>query len=127
MRGASTQEAKQALRSAGLARRAALAEADCRLLSRPIQVRALNCIATSPATRWRSTARYKTRSTDELLARASGGKKVFIHASADDGDGLFRVLAADELRAGRYGILEPAGTTRLADVEFEALTIFVPA
>jgi 5-formyltetrahydrofolate cyclo-ligase len=129
MRGASTQEAKQALRSAGLARRAALAEADCQLLSRAIQVRALQLhgyLACHSVALY-SAVQNEVR-TDELLAHAlQSGKKVFYpRVGENDGDGLFRVLAADELRAGRYGILEPAGTTRLADVEFAALTIFVP-
>ncbi|MBF8253635.1 MAG: 5-formyltetrahydrofolate cyclo-ligase [Deltaproteobacteria bacterium] len=129
MRGASTQEAKQALRSAGLARRAALAEADCQLLSRAIQVRALQLhwyLACNSVALY-SAIQNEVR-TDELLAHAlQSGKKVFYpRVGENDGDGLFRVLAADELRAGRYGILEPAGTTRLADVEFAALTIFVP-
>ncbi|MBI2179241.1 MAG: 5-formyltetrahydrofolate cyclo-ligase [Deltaproteobacteria bacterium] len=129
MRGASTQEAKQALRSAGLARRAALAEADCQLLSRAIQARVLqwHCYLTC-----RSVALYSAIQnevgTDDLLAHAlKSGKKVFYpRVGKDDSAGFFRVLAADELRAGRFGILEPAGTTRLAGVEFEALTIFVP-
>ena len=129
MRGASTQEAKQALRSAGLARRAALAEVDCQLLSRAIQVRALQfaCYLACHSVALYSAIQNEVR-TDELLAHAlQSGKKVFYpRLGEDDGDGLFRVLAADELRAGRYGILEPAGTTRLADVEFAALTIFVP-
>jgi len=129
MPGASTQEAKQALRSAGLARRAALAEADCQLLSRAIQVRALqlHCYLACHSVALYSAIQNEVR-TDELLAHAlQSGKKVFYpRVDENDGDGLFRVLAADELRAGRYGILEPAGTTRPADVEFEALTIFVP-
>ena len=129
MRGASTQEAKQALRSAGLARRAALAETDCRLLSRAIQARALqlHCYLACHSVALYSAIQNEVR-TDELLAHAlQSGKKVFYPSvGEDDGDGLFRVLAADELRAGRYGILEPAGTTRLTDVEFAALTIFVP-
>jgi 5-formyltetrahydrofolate cyclo-ligase len=129
MRGASTQEAKQALRSAGLARRAALAEVDCQLLSRAIQARALQLhwyLACHSVALY-SAVQNEVR-TDDLLAHAlQSGKKVFYpRVGEDDGDGLFRVLAADELRAGRYGILEPAGTTRLADVEFAALTIFVP-
>ena len=129
MPGASTQEAKQALRSAGLARRAALAETDCQLLSRAIQVRALQfaCYLACHSVALYSAIQNEVR-TDELLAHAlQSGKKVFYpRVGENDGDGLFRVLAADELRAGRYGILEPAGTTRLVDVEFEALTIFVP-
>jgi 5-formyltetrahydrofolate cyclo-ligase len=129
MRGASTQEAKQALRSAGLARRAALAEVDCQLLSRAIQARALQLhwyLACHSVALY-SAVQNEVR-TDDLLAHAlqSGNKVFYPRVGEDDGDGLFRVLAADELRAGRYGILEPAGTTRLADVEFAALTIFVP-
>jgi 5-formyltetrahydrofolate cyclo-ligase len=129
MRGASTQEAKQALRSAGLARRAALAETDCQLLSRVIQVRArqLHCYLACHSVALYSAIQNEVR-TDELLAHAlQSGKKVFYpRLGEDDGDGLFRVIAADELRVGRYGILEPAGTIRLADMEFAELTIFVP-
>jgi 5-formyltetrahydrofolate cyclo-ligase len=129
MRGISTQEAKQALRSAGLARCAALAEADCQLLSRAIQARALqlHCYLPCHSVALYSAIQNEVR-TDDLLAHAlQSGKKVFYpRVGGEASAGLFRVLAADELRVGRYGILEPAGTTRLADVEFEALTIFVP-
>ena len=129
MRGDSTQKAKQALRSAGLARRAALAEADCQLLSRAIQARALqlHCYLACHSVALYSAIQNEIR-TDDLAAHAlQSGKKVFYPCVGEDANaGFFRVLAADELRAGRYGILEPAGTTRLADVEFEALTIFVP-
>ena len=129
MRGASTQEAKQALRSAGLARRAALAEADCQLLSRAIQARALqlHCYLACHSVALYSAIQNEV-GTDDLLAHAlQSGKKVFYpRVGEDDSAGLFRVLAADELRAGRYGILEPADSTRLAEAEFEALTIFVP-
>ena len=129
MRGDSTQEAKQALRSAGLARRAALAEADCQLLSRAIQARALqlHCYLACHSVALYSAIQNEIR-TDDLAAHAlQSGKKVFYPCVGEDANaGFFRVLAADELRAGRYGILEPAGTTWLADVEFEALTIFVP-
>jgi len=129
MRGVSTQEAKQALRSAGLARRAALAEADCQLFSRAIQARALqlHCYLACRAVALYSATQNEVR-TDGLLAHAlQSGKKVFYPRVGEDASaGLFRVLAADDLRAGRYGILEPAGATRLAEAEFEALTIFVP-
>jgi 5-formyltetrahydrofolate cyclo-ligase len=129
MRGASTREAKHALRSAGLARRAALAEADCQLLSRAIQARALqlHCYLARRSVALYNAIQNEVR-TDDLLAHAlQSGKKVFYPRVGEfDSAGLFRVLAADELRAGRYGILEPTGTARLAKAEFEALTIFVP-
>jgi len=129
MRGVSTQEAKQALRSAGVARRAALAEADCQLLSRAIQARALqlHCYLACHSVALYSAIQNEVR-TDDLLAHAlQSGKKVFYpRVGGDDSDGLFRVLAADELRAGRYGILEPARAIRLAEAEFEVLTILVP-
>ena len=129
MRGVSTQEAKRALRSAGLARRAAFAETDCQLLSRAIQVRALQLhgyLACQSVALY-SAIQNEVR-TDDLLAHAlQSGKKVYYpRVGEDDGAGFFRVLAANELRAGRFGILEPTGTTRLAEAEFEALTIFVP-
>ncbi len=129
MRGVSTREAKQALRSAGLTRRAALAEADCQLLSRAIQARVLqlHCYLACRTVALYSAIQHEVR-TDNLLAHAlQSGRKVFYpRVGEDDSAGFFRVLAADELRAGRYGILEPTGTTRLAEAEFEALTIFVP-
>ena len=129
MRGVSTQEAKQALRSAGLTRRAALAETDCQLLSRAIQARVLqlHCYLACRTVALYSAIQHEVR-TDNLLAHAlQSGRKVFYpRVGEDDSAGFFRVSAADELRAGRYGILEPTGTTRLAEAEFEALTIFVP-
>lgn len=129
MRGASTQEAKQVLRSAGLARRDALAAADCQLLSRAIQARALQlyCYLACRSVALYSAVQNEVR-TDDLLAHALKiGKKVFYpRVAKDDSAGFFRVSAADDLRAGRYGVLEPPGATRLAEAEFEALTIFVP-
>ena len=129
MRGASTQEAKQALRIAGLARRAALAAADCQLLSRAIQARALQlgCYLACHSVALYHAIQNEVR-TDELLAHAlKSGKKIFYpRIGKDDSAGFFRVLAADDLRAGRFGILEPAGTTQLAQAEFAALAIFVP-
>lgn len=129
MRGVSTQEAKQALRSAGLARRAALAEADCQLLSRAIQARALqlHCYLACHSVALYSAIQNEV-CTEDLAAHAlQSGRKVFYPRVGDNvSAGFFRVLAADELRAGRHGILEPAGTTRLAAAEFATLTIFVP-
>ena len=129
MRGTSSQEAKQALRTAGLVRRKSLSEADCLLLSRVIQSRALqlHCYLACHSVALYSAVQNEVR-TDDLLAHAlKSSKKVFYpRVGEDNSAGFFRVLAADELRAGRFGILEPAGRIRLAETEFEALTIFVP-
>ena len=129
MRGTSTQTAKQALRTAGLVWRKSLSEADCQLLSRAIQSRArqLPCYLACHSVALYSAIQNEVR-TDDLLAHAlKSGKKVFYpRVGADDSAGFFRVLAPDELRAGRFGILEPAGRIRLAETDFEALTIFVP-
>lgn len=99
------------------------------MLSRAIQARVLqlHCYLACRTVALYSAIQHEVR-TDNLLAHAlQSGRKVFYpRVGEDDSAGFFRVLAADELRAGRYGILEPTGTTRLAEAEFEALTIFVP-
>ena len=77
MRGASTKEAKQALRTAGLARRGALAEADYRLLGRAIQAQALqlHCYLACHSAALYSAIQNEVR-TDDLLAHAlKSGKK----------------------------------------------------
>jgi 5-formyltetrahydrofolate cyclo-ligase len=129
MRGVSKEDAKQALRSAALTRRNSLSEEDCRLLSRAIQSRAIEF---GPYIACRSVALYSPVQnevrTGAILAHAFGsGKRVF-YPRIDNNRAIafFEVLAAAELRAGRFGILEPTSTTRLSDSEYEGLVIFVP-
>jgi len=129
MRGISNGEAKQALRSAALARRNALIGAEAERLSRAIQTRAVDFAGYSTC---RSVVLYSAIQNevraDAILAHAlKDGKKVFYpRIEADQLAGFFQVLAAADLRIGRFGVLEPCGATRLSEAEYPGLTIFVP-
>jgi len=129
MRAVSQEDAKRALRTAALSRRNALIGAQAEELSRAIQARAVDFAAY--ATR-RSVVLYSAIQnevrTDAILAHAlKDGKKVFYpRIEADQSAGFFQVLAAADLRIGRFGVLEPRGATRLSETEYPGLTIFVP-
>ena len=123
------EEKKLALREAVLSRRNALTNHECLLWSRAIQTRALQLPGYAAA---RSVALYSPAqnevATDAILNRAlADGRKVFYPRTGTDGSGLFiRAIAADDLRAARYGILEPSGTERLSDGDRQDLVVFVP-
>lgn len=110
-------------------RRAALSGAECARLSRAIQARALqlHCYLACRAVALYSANQNEVGTIDLLEHALRSGKKVFYpRVGADDGGWFFRVSTAEDLRAGRHGILEPAGATPLAEADFETLTIFVP-
>ena len=110
------EEKKLALRETVLSQRNALTKHECLLRSRAIQTRALQLPAYAAS---RSVALYSPAQnevdTEEILKNALiEGRKVFYPRTGAGGAGQFiRVASGDDLRAGRYGILEPTGTERL--------------
>lgn len=125
----SNEEKKLALRETVLSRRNALTKDECLLSSRAIQTLALELPAYVAS---RSVALYSPAQnevdTEEILKNALiEGRKVFYPRNGADGAGQFiRVASGDDLRAGRYGILEPTGTERLSDGDRQDLVLFVP-
>jgi 5-formyltetrahydrofolate cyclo-ligase len=123
------EEKKLVLRGALLARRNALAEHQWFASSRAIQARALQMPAYAAS---RSVVLYSpTRNevgTEEILIDAlNGGRRVFYPRTSGSGAGQFvGVTSGEELRAGRYGILEPTGTESLMEVDRHRLVVFVP-
>jgi 5-formyltetrahydrofolate cyclo-ligase len=126
---AANEESKPALRKALIARRMALPEHEWVARSRAIQARALRMSAYVAA---HSVALYSATqrevATNEILAAAlAEGRKVFCPKLAGHGaDGFVQVKRADELGAGRYGILEPRGAEYLTEEDLERLIVFVP-
>jgi 5-formyltetrahydrofolate cyclo-ligase len=124
-----TEEKKLKLREAVLSRRNALTYHDCLTWSRAIQTQALQLPAYSTA---QSITLYSPSrnevGTEEILRNSiSGGRKIFYPRTDADGAGEFiRVESSDDLRIGRYGILEPSGAERLSVSNQKSLMIFVP-
>jgi 5-formyltetrahydrofolate cyclo-ligase len=124
-----TEEKKLNLRESVLSQRNALTKHDCLTRSRAIQTQALQVPAYSTA---RSIALYSPArnevGTEEILRNSiSGGRKIFYPRTDADGAGeLIRVASSDDLRIGRYGILEPTGMERLSASNQESLMMFIP-
>jgi 5-formyltetrahydrofolate cyclo-ligase len=122
------QQKKLALRRALLGRRNTLSEHEWLVSSRAIQARAVQMPAYCLS---RSVALYSpTRNevgTEEILINAlNGGRRVFYPRISGGGAGqLVRVASGEELRAGRYGILEPTGVEVLTERD-HGLVVFVP-
>jgi 5-formyltetrahydrofolate cyclo-ligase len=123
------EEKKLALREAVLSQCNTLTKHECLLWGRAIQTRALQLPAYAAS---RSVALYSPAQnevdTEEILKNARiEGRKVFYPRTGAGGAGQFiRVVSGDDLRAGRYGILEPTGTERLSDGDRRDLIVFVP-
>jgi 5-formyltetrahydrofolate cyclo-ligase len=123
------EEKKLALREAALSRRNALSEHQCLLRSAAIQTRAIQLPAYASA---RSVVLYSPVQnevrTEEILEKAlTLGRRVFYPRTIMDGTGQFiRISSSADLRAGRYGILEPTGTEELSDGDLDSLIAFIP-
>ena len=123
------EEKKLALRGALLARRNALTEHERFVSSRAIQAQALQMPAYAAS---RSVALYSPArnevGTEEILTKALiEGRKVFYPRTSGSGTGQFiGVTSNEELRAGRYGILEPTGAEPLSEGDWDGLVLFVP-
>ncbi len=122
-------EKKQTLRTAALARRNSLAPAEVALWARLIQERILHF---SPYLLCRSVALYSPVenevATDRIRDHALRSQKKLFYPKLGERDDLamVRVESAEELKPGRYGILEPTGEKIMTKEDQEALIIFVP-
>ncbi len=122
-------EKKQTLRATSLRRRESLAAAEWRLWSQRIQQKVLRF----PPYLWcRAVALYSPIgnevATEKIRDHAlRSGKKLFYPKLGDRREpALIRVESAEELKPGRYSILEPAGTKMMAEEDQERLVVFVP-
>jgi len=122
-------EKKQTLRATSLQRRESLSAAECRLWSHRIQQKVLRF----PPYLWsHAVALYSPIgnevATEEIRDHAlRSGKRLFYPKLGHGGrPALIGVASADELRPGRYGILEPAGARMLTEEDQERLVVFVP-
>jgi 5-formyltetrahydrofolate cyclo-ligase len=126
---AANEEKKPALRRALIARRMALPEHEWLARSSAVQARALRMSAYAAA---HSVILYSATqrevATNEILVTAlAEGRKAFCPKLVSGATGGFvRVKHANELDAGRYGILEPKGAEFLTEEDLNALIVFVP-
>ncbi len=129
MSRSSVGERKRALRVAALTQRGSLAREHCISLGSLIQARALGftpyltartVILYSPIQNEVSTEQIR----DDALAR---GKRIFYpKLSAANSVAVAEIHSAADLASGRFGISEPAGSTRAFNRELEATVVFVP-
>jgi 5-formyltetrahydrofolate cyclo-ligase len=122
-------QSKDVLRAGVLARRSLLSKGDALFWSGNIQTRALQF---PPYITCRSLALYSPIQneveTGEIRDRALvAGKRVFFprwgHRESLE---LVQIDSPSELRMGRFGILEPAGDSRLLPQDHGDLVVFVP-
>jgi 5-formyltetrahydrofolate cyclo-ligase len=123
------EEKKSALRKAVSTRRDAITRQERFLWSRAIQARALGL----PAYRVSyAVALYSALpnevGTERILDDAlTAGRKVFYPRTSVAGiPDFIRVTTSEELRAGPYGVREPAGLERLSEADRSGLLVFVP-
>jgi 5-formyltetrahydrofolate cyclo-ligase len=122
-------EKKPALRAAALSRRDSLSPAQALALSQSIQRRALRFPRYVEA---RSAALYSPIQnevgTGEICEHSlKHGKSVFYpRLGKADAVELVEVKSVNELRRGRFGVLEPAGEKTLSEQELGPLIVFVP-
>jgi 5-formyltetrahydrofolate cyclo-ligase len=129
MRRAANEEKKLVLREALLSRRNALTGHEWLARSRAVQARALRmpAYAASRSVALYSPAQNEVDTGDILLNAFTEGRKVFFPRTSAGGAGHFiGVKSGDELRAGRYGILEPTGSEPLSESDRVGLVAFVP-
>jgi 5-formyltetrahydrofolate cyclo-ligase len=123
------EEKKLALREALLSRRNALTGHEWLARSQTVQARALRmpAYAASRSVVLYSPARNEVGTGDILTHALIEGRKVFYPRTSAGGDGHFiGVRSGDELRSGRYGILEPTGQEPLSEGDRVGLVAFVP-
>lgn len=129
MRGAIADENRNALRSAALARRAALDHAEASHWSGLIQAQALKLPDYLAA---RSIALYSPIQnevdTHELLEHAlTMGKAVFYpRMISTKPPWLYRVLSPVHLAGRKFDVLEPSSCPAMTEAEQESLVVFVP-
>jgi 5-formyltetrahydrofolate cyclo-ligase len=122
-------DTKEILRARAVQRRECLSASEAGPKSRLIQQRVLSF---PPYLRSGAVALYSPSrnevATEEIRDHAlNTGKKLF-YPKLDAGADLqwVRLEAADKMKAGRYGILEPIGVARPSQKDAEGLLVFVP-
>lgn len=122
-------EKKQTLRAKALQRRDSLTASELRLWSRLIQESVLHF---SPYRLSCSVALYSPVgsevATEEIRGHALISRKRLFYPKLGSGDNLalVQVEFPEELKPGRYGILEPAGEKIMTQEDQERLVVFVP-
>lgn len=122
-------EQKQELRATVLRQRGSLTASELRLWSHLVQQTVLHF---SPYFLSRSVALYSPIrnevATEEIRDHALRSRKKLFYPKPGSGQNptLVQVESANELKPGRYGILEPAGTRMITKADQERLVIFVP-
>ena len=122
-------EKKQTLRAAALLRRDSLAAPELTLWSRLIQERVLYF---SPYLISRSVALYSPIgnevATEAIRDHALKARKKLFYPKLGNGEdpALIQVELVEELKPGRYGILEPTGEKIMTQEDQERLVVFVP-
>jgi 5-formyltetrahydrofolate cyclo-ligase len=108
-------------------RRASLSKAESVKRSQLIQAKALQLPSyiTASSVALYSPVQNEAGTGDILQHALSNGRKVYYpRLAADSFIGFFQILSAAELMPGRFGILEPTGSTAFSDDE--SLIVFVP-
>jgi 5-formyltetrahydrofolate cyclo-ligase len=128
MNGAATKERRDRLRHGAIARRNQLSRAESQSWSRLVQARALELHSYRSA---RAIALYSPVQnevdTAAILEHAVGAKKsIFYPRTSADVFEFAQITSASDLIVGRYGILEPGGSSPLSTLDREALVVFVP-
>ncbi|MFQ5902320.1 MAG: 5-formyltetrahydrofolate cyclo-ligase [Candidatus Binatia bacterium] len=122
-------EKKHKLRARALLQRESLTTSELCLWSHLIQERVLHF---SPYLVSRSVALYSPIgnevATEEIRDHALGAQKKLFYPKLGEGEDLdlIQVESAEELRTGRYGILEPIGDKVMTKQDQEELVVFVP-
>lgn len=122
-------EKKQALRAKALLRRDSLTNSELTLCSRLIQKQALHFY---PYLISSAVALYSPIgnevATEEIRDHALKLRKRLFYPRPASGEdlALIRVESVEELKAGRYGILEPAGNEIMSKEDLARLVVFVP-
>lgn len=122
-------EKKQELRARALVQRESFSISNLTLWNHVIQERVLHlgCYAVSRSVVLYSPIGHEV-ATQEIRDHALRiGKKVFYPRLGKGDDlALIQVASAEQLRTGRYGILEPTGDNPLTQRDQERLIVFVP-
>lgn len=122
-------EKKHKLRARALLRRESLTTSELCLWSHLIQEKVLHFF---PYLVSRSVALYSPIgnevATEEIRDHALGSQKKLFYPKLGKGEklDLIQVESVEELRAGRYGILEPIGGKVMTKQDQEGLVVFVP-
>jgi 5-formyltetrahydrofolate cyclo-ligase len=129
MRRSDSEDSRQNLRQAALARRRLLAPGDAASWSGLIQARAVDLSAyrDSAAVALYSPVDHEVDTAAILGDALKSAKKIYYPKLSEAGKAYFaRIGSASELVAGPYGILEPAGSEALVPADDGRLMVFIP-